>query len=381
MANVPHLYSYSQLGTYRDCSKKYEHYWISKNKRKEKGQAAEIGSLAHECIERFYLGEFNSPAEAFPTVIDEYLATLGLQSWKNELEHISSILSNLLLRASANYKGSDAIRTANGDVSKAPHMTKTWKDALKLHNLEYRIDQANYSMIRALPEEWRKIKMVTVYTEADHIVRQYMHPAAIAEVKAIEFGFSIPDYKGDPNSPNPDEQEPHVKNLVTLPSGRPFRGYIDLVGKLHDGRWVIIDHKTSAGDPPSALKVRHHEQLLLYAFFWHQLTGDWPAKIGISHLRTGSLIMADVDPKLALEAAERHDHVIKAIDKKIFLKHAPFEYGSPCIGREGTLEDACPYLPDCHKEVAIGLGWVDDVGLPDADDEEDGLPSLSGDTY
>lgn len=386
MATLPHIFSFSQLGVYQDCGTKYKRYYLDNDKRKEIGQSMEIGTLVHECIERFYLGEFLSVHAAFPIVMTEYLDKLGLTAWQNELDHISNIVSNLMLRASAQYIGLDAIRTADGKVPSAPERTKTWKDELRKHNLEHRIDAANASILRLLPNEWSGVKMATIYSEVDHLTKMYVHPASIAEVKAIEFAFSDPDYKGDPNHADPNQREAHIKNLATLPSGRVFRGYLDLVGKLYNGQWVIVDHKTSAGDPPSELKVKHHEQLLLYAYFWHQLTGHWPDKIAINHIRTNTLVMADVDPALAIEAAQRHDELIRAIDKKIFLKHAPFAYGSPCVGRDATLEGACVYLPQCHREVAKGLGWIDpeevEVQLPTV--EGLGLndqPVLTGDTY
>jgi len=383
MTQLPHLYSYSQLNTYKDCSQKYKYYYLDNLRRREIGQAAEIGTIVHECIERFYTGEFESAEAAFPVVIHTYLESLGIADWQPELEHISQILSNLILKASANYTGPDAIRTADGRVSEKPEMTKGWKEEVRRHNLESRMDGANSSILRRLPNEWANVKMTSVYAEAKHLSKMYEHPSIIAEVKAIEFGFSDPDQHGDPNHPDPNQREPHIKNLAVLPSGRVFRGYIDLVGKLHNGEWIIVDHKTSK-ECPTELKVRHHEQLLLYAYFWNSLTGQWPAKIGISHLRSGTLVVADVVPELALEAVQRHEEIIRAISKKIFIKRAPFEYGSPCLDRDGRLETACPYLPQCHKDVAIALGWVEPtVSLPmaDASGLEDDIPALTPDTY
>ncbi len=356
--NMPPIYSYSQLQSYRGCSMRYKHYYIDKYKLREVNGYTELGSLVHECIERFYKGEFPSVPDAFKPVMSQYLTKLGLQSWRNELEAISDVLKDLLLRASAAYRGPDAIRTGNGDVPKNPAMTSAWKKELERHNLNHRIDLCNASCVRQLPEEWANVKMVDVYTQVDHLTRTYTHPAILAEVNAIEFGFSIPVY-GDPNSPDPEKQEDSILNLARLPSGRVFRGFIDLVGKDHLGRWVIIDHKTSSGEPPTVLKVAHHEQLLLYAYFWHQLTGVWPAKIGISHLRSGTTVCADVDTTLAERAAQRHDLIVNAIDKKVFIKHAPFEYGSPCLSKDCSLEDCCPYISVCHREVARALGWVD----------------------
>lgn len=383
MPELPHLYSYSQLNTYKDCSQKYKYYYLDNLKRRDIGQAAEIGTIVHECIERFYMGEFASAKEAFPVVIDAYLERLNILDWKPELHHISEVMLSLLQRASANYNGPDAIRTADGRVSEKPEMTKVWKEELRKHNLESRIDGANSSILRRLPSEWASVKMASVYAEAMHLAGMYQHPAMVAEVKAIEFGFSDPDYEGNPNHEDPNQREPHIKNLAVLPSGRVFRGFIDLVGKLHNGEWIIVDHKSSK-ECPSELKVKHHEQLLLYAYFWNQLTGTWPAKIGISHLRSGTLVVADVVPELALEAVQRHEEIIRAIGKKVFIKRAPFEYGSPCLGRDSRLETGCPYLPQCHRDVALSLGWVDpEITLPvvgAADGLED-LPALTPDTY
>ena len=355
----PHLYSYSQLNTYKDCGVKYRKYYIEKNKKRDVTQATEIGSLVHSCIERFYLGEFDSPGDAFPAVIKEYLTELGIQRFLPDLEEISEFFNRLLERASFDYKGPNAIRTADGSIAKSPQMTRTWKDEVRKNNMDERMDEVNIPINRKLPEAYKNVKMTAVYSEAEFLAKRYKHPKVLKDVKSIEFGFSIPDYEGDPSSPDPEQREPHIKNLATLPNGRVFRGFIDLVGVLPNGDTIIVDHKTSAGEPPNMLKVKHHEQLLLYAYFWHQLTGNWPEYIGINHIRSGTLVTAAVDQAMALEAALRHDEVVDAIDKKVFLKNAPFEYGSPCLGREANLATACPYLAECHREVAIQLGWVD----------------------
>jgi hypothetical protein len=379
---LPHLFSYSQLGTYKDCGEKYRLHYMAGDKRPDHSVYTEIGSLIHECIERYYMGEFISVEAAFPTVITEYLEKLGIPEYQPELEAISKVLSNLMNRASSSYTGKDAIRNADGSVSKAPDRTRAWKEDLKKHDVESRMDTVNWHISRRVPDGYRSIKMTTVYAEVEFLAKAYVHPSALKEVKAIEFGFSEPDYKGDPNSEDPNQREPHIKNLVTLPSGNVFRGYIDLVGKLHNGGWVIADHKSSQ-ECPSTLKVKHHEQLLLYSFFWHQLTGSWPEKIAINHLRSGTFVMADLDPTLATEAATRHDEVVRSINKKIFIKNAPFEYGSPCIGRDGALESSCQYLPVCHKDVAVSMGWVDPamISLPLADELDVSLPALSNEQY
>ena len=77
-SKLPHLFSYSQLGMYRSCSQRYKLYYVDGNKRKETSQAAEIGSLVHECIEQFYLGNFPSPGVAFTSVMGDYLTKLNL---------------------------------------------------------------------------------------------------------------------------------------------------------------------------------------------------------------------------------------------------------------------------------------------------------------
>jgi hypothetical protein len=378
--DFPHLYSYSQLNTYKDCGVKYRKYYLENNKKREVTQATEIGSLVHSCIENFYLGEAPSAGIAFEAVISNYLEERKIDKYYYDLQEISHFFNALYYRASAEYKGRDAIRTADGGIPKNPTMTRVWKDEVKRSGIDQKIDDINNEINYILPDSYASIKMATVYSEAEFLAKRYKHPTLIKEVSSIEFGFSVPDHVGDPTSPDPEQQVPHIKNLATLPNGAVFRGFIDLVGKLADGSTIIVDHKTSSGEPPSELKVKHHEQLLLYAFFWNQLTGEWPSKIGISHLRSGTLVTANVNQEMAIQAALRHSEVVEAIGKNVFLKNAPFEFGSPCLGREGTLATACPYLPECHRSVAVSLGWVD-PRVAEAMEEDDDLSSFGEKRY
>lgn len=387
--NLPTVYSYSRLGTYTDCSERYRQYYVEKNRLKERADALEIGSLVHGAIETYYRDGLDSSAQGYDRVIAEYLSGLGLVSLEGELLSIARIMLDLYTRSGADYTGKDAIRTGDGSVAKNPAMTKAWKAALTEHDLPGRMAELDRRAVMLLGPDWKPVSLCNVYTQSRFLAYNYKHPKSIASPYAVEFQFSelITD--------DPAQPEPYFNNLVTLPSGRIFTGYIDLVGKDHKDQIVIIDHKTSMGDAPTLLAVAHHEQLLLYAYFWHQLTGTWPVRIGINHIRSSQLVEIDVNPARALAVAHRYDQLVEAIEKGVFIKAAPFGYQSPCgITSASTgMDSACPYLPTCHPDIARALGWQPDepadeglelpaagiptpVSAPQPDDQLDDLRSL-----
>jgi hypothetical protein len=285
------------------------------------------------------------------------LETNGLSDIYDDLVTYSEPLVRLYTRADARYLGKDVIRTQAGAIPKAPQMTTVWKQEVAASPMRFKMDNLNNKVATRLGGPWEDIKLTHIYAQTKNLIEQYRHPPSVVKVQAIEMGLSVP-MNGDPNHDDPLRREDYYENPVYLPSGRMFTGFIDLVAINYKGETIIVDHKTSGGDAPTEFKVKNHEQLLVYCYLWKELTGELPAKIAINHIKTGQFIQALVDPDLVAEAVARHDGLAKAIDHNIFVKRAPFEYGSPCLGSESSAKTACIFLQTCHREVAVSLGVI-----------------------
>lgn len=71
---------------------------------------------------------------------------------------------------------------------------------------------------------------------------------------------------------------PHIlmveKKLIGTVAGRPFSGILDLVAQDHEGRVIIIDHKSGGISEYRGRKLVHHKkQLFLYAHLLRQCCG------------------------------------------------------------------------------------------------------------
>jgi len=101
----------------------------------------------------------------------------------------------------------------------------------------------------------------------------------------------------------------HVQQQVETwlaPQGVPFIGRIDRAER-REGEVELVDLKTG-WTVAEDIRPAHRRQLLLYAYLWHEVHGEWPRTISIQRL-DGHRSTLDVDPGeaqgLASEVAEQ----------------------------------------------------------------------------
>ncbi len=379
---APQSYSYSRMSTYTQCSHMYKmQYKVRPDDVDTNSIYTVVGSYVHEAIEAYYQspeagkpGHYSHPHQALLDNWKKQLKHLKCEKLFQDLQELARDQAHLDLRCTAKYTGPDAIRTKTGSVASNPAMTTGYQKAaadLKLNERKARID----GVARASHSDWATISMSEAFALSSAILSNYEHPRVIASVEHIEFpisdkmywaanpdGSQMLDTKGNPvltsgrNGPHPVWADSatgaphldHIVNPVYLPNGKLFNGYIDLVGKDAKGRTILADHKTSQ-KLPSGCDVKRHQQLLLYAWAWHELTGEWPVLIAISHLRSGQFVTAEITPAYIQSTVERHLSIIDAIEKEVFILHDPHGFGAPCIDyRSG--KPACAYFKHCHPE-------------------------------
>lgn len=377
------LYSFSKLELYNKCSYAFKNQYIDKViKEYESTLATEIGSWCHEALEQHY-GSDNSDTSYnyFVNTWKEMLQNYGIYDKYNDFSKLANQAGQLYTRAAYWYKGSDAITTSRGELVKDLPSTRVWKDE---------IGPTDYNKIRASLDQlmmtkdpkWKSVSPTDVFVQSSWILYNYQNPAQIKEIYAIEYGLSeLVCVEADPM----DKHKPLLKNsikqtvtktkgsganlYINLKTGEPeivsinnpvklgenqyLNGFIDLICKTPDGKWAIIDHKTSGGLPPSVDYVKHHQQLLLYGWAIKQITGIQVDYIGINHLRTNQLILAPYDNNLGQQAVDNRIPILKAIKHDIFIKQDPLAFGSPCMRQGKSGLEYCAFASTCHPWLKI----------------------------
>ena len=328
-------YSVSRLQTYLKCGEAYRLQYIEKIDRQyTHSYSTVVGSLVHNALEIHFLGSDKSLIEIFETTSEAALVGLGLLDsvgdgvYGDILRYARGVRS-LYERASAAYTGTDAIRTAKGDVPSMPQATSAWKEAMNGLGQGRLKDGLDALMMG----KGLAFSLCEAYAEAYSITRNYQVPKL--EAMYVELGLS--KYSGE-----------EVLNPVPLPAeyggtkGIYLSGSIDLVAKYH-GKLTIIDHKTSSGPAPSPEEVSTNPQLLAYAWAYEKLTGQVVEGVAINHIRSGKLVWAP----LSVHKDRVLDSLLgvhKAIEVGYFPLHTPSEYDSPCnkwYGKE------CPFRAQC----------------------------------
>lgn len=399
--------SYSGLTVYDECSMLYKLQRVDRVLQPMADtEATRIGQFCHTSLEVYYGDETGSVESPYAELTrpggiwDQELATHQLQMLAPKLQAYAHHTTALYERASASYRGKDAIRKKDGSVSAAPHMTKGWTEYARQHGLPQLADAINHTAARVAPERWGSVSLAQVYAESLGIMYPYRHPADIDSVVAIELPISEVQYQGADEANRPlydelgqpvptsrvrgphamyldDQQRPVVLHVlypfylpVLGPDGRLvkdeagdyarrddllFTGYIDLVARNDKGQLLIIDHKTNSGEVPSKSKISRHEQMLVYGFMVTLLGGEMPAYVGMNHLRSGKLVLAEFSMAKAEIAMERLLSIVAGIEKRVFVRQNPDGYHSRCVVkpfREGDPPRLCAGLPFCHPEVA-----------------------------
>lgn len=404
---TPKTVSYSGLTVYDECSMLYRLQRVDRVlPPMADTEATRIGQFCHASLEAYYgdeSGQIESPYHELTRpggIWDQELQACKLQMLMPKLQAYAHHTTGLYERASAAYKGKDAIRKKDGSVSAAPHMTKAWTDYAKQHGLTQLADYINHTAAKIAPARWEDVNLSQVYAESLGIMYPYRHPVEIDAVVAIELPISeiqfhaadennqpLYDELGQPvptsrvRGPYPihlDEDNRQTTLNVLYPFFLPvlgpdgklvktedgdyvrredllFNGYIDLVARNPQGELLIIDHKTNSGEVPSKGKISRHEQMLVYGFMITLLGGEKPAYVGMNHLRSGRLILAEFSMEKAELAMERLLSIVAGIEKRVFVRQNPDGYHSRCVVkpfRDGEPPRLCPGLPHCHPEVA-----------------------------
>jgi hypothetical protein len=354
--------SHSRLGVFESCQQKYYREYILKERIKQEADHFIIGTMCHSAIEDTWNGDQPSVRAALDHNWQTWLEEKSLGYLKRELANVAKDIGSLWKRASADYTGKDAIRKAGNLVADNPTMTKAWKDAaaeLKIAERQISIDIKSRSQ---LGTAYVNVSLVNCYAETYAIMENFKDPDCLASVEYLEFPLSEQVYGPDPEREGKQKLIEIINPVKFSKTNTYLNGYIDVVGKNHKGEVVILDHKTSSGAAPIETAVAHNEQLLQYAWAWHQLTGEWPGYVGINHLRSGTCVTAPVNPERVLSVIERREHLILATSQGIYPKKDPFAYSSPCLKiKDGSLSDYCPHLSKCHPEVAKDLGLKVDL--------------------
>lgn len=403
---VPKTVSFSRLTSYDSCSEYYRLAHVERVFSQGDTDATRLGGIVHEALEQYYLSDFSqTPFQILAGqngVLMQLLEKDGLMPLMEPLSAYSKHCRHLRDRASAGYTGPDPIRKADGGLADKPQMTTAWKRYAAEHQLDAAAAFIDRQAKALSPRRWTDVSLSYVFTEALHILRGYKHDPRLATIVAVELEFSearyvaadedgamLRDAEGElvttsrmggehPLWMNPETNSPRalsMSNTFWLPKLGPdghlipdpekpgdfvrrddlaFMGYIDLIGRNADGKLIVVDHKTSKMEP-DAEKVERHEQLLLYGLMVELQSGEAPHQVGISHLRSGKLVLGRYRRDKAVAALERLLQVHAAIEKQVFVRQHPDAFGNACVRVFGGKVNACPGLQFCHPDVFAGL--------------------------
>jgi len=325
-------FSHSALETYNQCGEKYRLWYLSGLPRPESRTPETIvGTSVHGILELHYTAWKDDAKRPLTTSIDEFwfdvLKKADLEGVHASLRDYHRRLLDLRRRAGKDYAGSDAIRTKEGNVSRSPHLTSSWSDALKKSGLEALREGIDWAAGES-DGQWEVASLCDTYSDVITMLETYKDPYDIHTVEAVEFKI----------------QHKYPQ------SGEPMVGFIDIVARSPRGHLMIIDHKTTAKPHRESYKVEHHDQLLLYGWAYSKLTGQTPGYLGINFVKNNTMVVGAFDMNLAERAIARREKRIESINAGIFPIQSPTEFGSPCW-REFS-RTACPYLDQCHPEFA-----------------------------
>lgn len=353
--------SHSRLNTFQTCGKLYEFEYVLKQRERKEADHFIIGSACHKCIEMYYAddtGTINHPLDYVDIYFRDWLREKNLGYLLGDLKAVQADLKQLHLRASADYRQSDAIRKkgeyAKGHpkywmnpVSDHPHFTRDWKDAVEKLDLEFRTHKVDMQLCE-IGKEFQGVSISNCYSEVHEILKKYKDPTFLDAVEYVEFPISHRVMEG--------RTLKDIINPVYLPGTNTLlNGYVDIVGRMsveHGGGIALGDYKSSNKEV-TAIEVAYHEQLNKYGWLWKQLTGEWPTHLFINNLRFGTTTLTEFIPEVAQSVIERTKQVIEAANNpQNYIRKDPFGYNSPCLSfKDGVVKDMCPHFEKCHPAV------------------------------
>jgi hypothetical protein len=300
--------------------------------------ATRAGTRVHTALECFYGDLVSREVPAIELLLgnwqDYFREREMLDVFWEELNALAGHQADLLRRASAGYTGPGPIRTAGGGISQAPERTKQWKDLAARFRMDERRQDLDSLADLMLCDGWDQVSLVDTFLASVSYLLNYKDTLPLLRVEHIEA-----------------ELLPHNVSLPGV-DGMVVNGFIDLLARDVRGKLYLIDHKTTKAEP-SESKLMHMDQLCLYAYACKQIFGEYPAFVGINHLRSNRLVLAPFDERLMHLALGRLTATIGGIRSKVFIPQSPTSYNTPCYS---DYTGACPYLGHCHPGFARAVG-------------------------
>ena len=328
--------SHSRLESYQKCPAFYHHKYLLKTPHSVPfNKYFYLGTIVHELIEDKLLNK-SSTANVFNTNLSSYLTQINVSLEDiDDLNLLIQKLAFILYRCSSFCKAEDIpIRTNKGEVLKDPikHPSSSLKQELNAARLFSAIGYFNNS-ISAQNEELIQEDIVWLLADALFLATVFQPPSWVTNTVAVELPISTND-----------------DNKVKLPNTSVYiNGYIDWIAETN-GDIVIIDHKTSA-KKPTGMEVLFHPQLNTYAFAYQTIYGILPRYIGINHLRSGNIILAEVDKEVMQAQVNHTIELQQSIESsQIFYKKSPWQFQSPCYKTDyisGRVVELCPFIESC----------------------------------
>lgn len=334
--------SFSGLETYSSCSKCFEEKYINKTPyNKSLDYSLLVGSWTHELVEEVIKtnGELDLK-ETFGDRLPDWLGSIGVVLKEVALEDVINCveeLAGILYRTSVHCKDPKlTIRNKDNSVLKDPinYPSSSFQSALKKAEFYRFKSQLDYEASEQV-SEFLEISLTWALADAYNLAKCFTIPDWVYKTVGLELGFGV----------NEDTAFYFKDSDVSL------LGFIDWVVELDDGSTLIIDHKTSKlSSKPSPLDVLYHPQLNLYAYVYEQVTGKKVNYIGINHLRSGDIIVAEVDNLVKICNYEHIVEIFTESQQGPYLRKRPTDYMSPCMKKDyksGRILSTCSYLNKC----------------------------------
>ena len=344
-ANRPPTYSVSKLRTFHTCSMLYKYKYVDKIRDNSLSKATLVGSCLHQALEDNYLPYLNkaNPPKLLPNnVILNAINTTLSEVFVHELKQQIAVvydyylaISNLYIRASADYAGPNPIRKGDGTVAQAPEMTGTWKKELaklKLDNAQLDIN----SYIKSVDARWLNIDFFDLVLTVFKVGNKFQLDSRVKTILGVELAFS-----------------PET-NVITTPNtgenGPILEAYIDLIAELEDGEIAVIDYKSGAQEYTEA-DIDFNSQLLTYSYAYEQLSGKQPKYIGIYNLRNNRLVLSTMQPVIREQVIQQLTSAHNDIINSKFEKRLPNKdtaNSCPCLDQ---FHKPCPFLSNCYPDL------------------------------
>jgi len=337
--------SFSALESYKNCPRLFKFKYVDKIKyEKTLERPLLVGSWAHELIEEKLNYKDTNIGEIFRTKFCKEWIVNAIPEMADEAMLIKNVkdvlieMSNVLYRASSKCKDPNLqIRNNDGSVPKDPvgYPPGSFREACK------------------------DIKNLGLKSELDNLAAKY-NPVFVsmslswmlAEALTYGLNFAVPNWVQETLGVELEFGTNETNQVKLGDTDCSLLGYIDWKFLVNDGQVGVVDHKTSTKKPTPA-EVLYHPQLNLYAYATEVLYGTLPDIIGINHVKSGELVLVNVDPHIVYETVSYYTELYKSTaNDQVFIKRHPNDYQSPCIKRDfrtNKIISSCPMFESCWK--------------------------------